>query len=97
MSFILSLPMLSEHSLSPKHASQQGPDSSGLGASVVAAAVASGLSFPLRSGSQSSLRGLFTDHCQEPRGAPCPEPAVGQQRGPGSVTYISRGCVTSCS
>ena len=38
MSFILRLPMLSKHSLNPKHSSQQGPDSSGLGASVEAAA-----------------------------------------------------------
>lgn len=45
MSFILRLPMLSKHSLNPKHSSQQGPNSSGPGASVVANAVPNGLSF----------------------------------------------------
>lgn len=46
MSFILRLPMLSKHSLNPKHSSQQSPNSLALGASVIAAAVPHGLGFP---------------------------------------------------
>lgn len=73
MPFILSLPLLFKHSLNLKHTSQQGPNSSGPPAVLLATAVSRGLGLPLCLGCQFSLRGWLTGHHQDARDGPCPE------------------------
>lgn len=58
--------------------------------------VPSGLSFPLCSGSQSTLRDLFTDHHWSPGVCPDQSLAGGQQREAGAITYIIRARTVAC-
>lgn len=68
-----------------------------LGVSVVALVVPSSLSFPLGSGFQSSLRGLFMHHHQGRRGTLCPGPPEGStERRTGAEIYLVRARTTAC-
>lgn len=79
MSFILRLPMLSKHSGNSKHSSQQGPNSSGPGASVVRTQCQVA-SVSLCTLALNLLSGAGLQTTSRNWGAPCPEPCSGPAR-----------------
>ena len=86
MYFLLSLFMLSKHSLHPKYSSQRGPNSPGPGAYEATSAVSGASVSPLLwlyLLSRACLQSIIGSQCV----CPAQSPPAGQRREPGSTIY----------